>query len=231
MAGRSGAVPEAMHFSSSAAASSKRPNSFPHPRVKAHAIGQVGPSVPAASKKIVLITVCLFFACAVQVRCSHGPIGRVLVYFQIPRTAPVQSRPMLPIEHNDPINAKILAISDKIEGFVRSCFRKLHSSGVPRKTAMERIAATPRAGTVRGSGKRLATNLADGALVAWKVAQKVSTPLLITCRMRSLTLSSCAPPMSRLVQQALDNPEGSPRILARHHGELLAEDLARTIFD
>jgi len=31
---------------------------------------------------------------------------------------------MVPVEHNDPINAKILTISeDKIEGFVREPFR------------------------------------------------------------------------------------------------------------
>jgi hypothetical protein len=33
---------------------------------------------------------------------------------------------MLPVEHNDPINAKILAISeDKIEGFVREPFAEI----------------------------------------------------------------------------------------------------------
>ena len=39
---------------------------------------------------------------------------------------------MLPVEHNDPINAKILAISeDKIEGFVREPFEEIaRRSGV-----------------------------------------------------------------------------------------------------
>ena len=33
---------------------------------------------------------------------------------------------MLPVEHNDPINAKILAVSeDKIEGFVREPFEEI----------------------------------------------------------------------------------------------------------
>ena len=33
---------------------------------------------------------------------------------------------MMPVEHNDPVNAKILAVSeDKIEGFVPSRSRKL----------------------------------------------------------------------------------------------------------
>jgi DNA-binding Lrp family transcriptional regulator len=79
---------------------------------------------------------------------------------------------MTPIEHNDPINAKILAISeDKIEGFVREPFVEIaRRSDVPVETVMERIAAMLRAGTIRRVRQTLlATNLADGALVAWKV--------------------------------------------------------------
>ena len=58
---------------------------------------------------------------------------------------------MLPVEHNDPINAKILAISeDKIEGFVREPFEEIAGrSGVAVETVMERIAAMLQAGTVR----------------------------------------------------------------------------------
>src|SRR5436309_3026650 len=80
---------------------------------------------------------------------------------------------MLPVEHNDPVNAKILAISeDKIEGFVREPFEEIaRRSDVSVATVMERIAAMLRAGTVRRVRQTLlATNLADGALVAWKVA-------------------------------------------------------------
>ena len=80
---------------------------------------------------------------------------------------------MLPVEHNDPINEKILAVSeDKIEGFVREPFEEIaRRSGVAVGTVMERIAAMLRAGTVRRVRQTLlATNLADGALVAWKVA-------------------------------------------------------------
>ena len=79
---------------------------------------------------------------------------------------------MLPVEHNDPINAQILAISeDKIEGFVREPFEEIaHRSGVAVDIVMARIAAMLRAGTVRRVRQTLlATNLADGALVAWKV--------------------------------------------------------------
>jgi DNA-binding Lrp family transcriptional regulator len=79
---------------------------------------------------------------------------------------------MLPAEHNDPINAKILAISeDKIEGFVREPFAEIaRRSGVEVDIVMARISAMLRAGTIRRVRQTLlATNLADGALVAWKV--------------------------------------------------------------
>src|SRR5438128_11439585 len=79
---------------------------------------------------------------------------------------------MLPVEHNDPINAKILAASeDKIEGFVREPFEEIaRRSGVDIDVVIARIAAMLRAGTIRRVRQTLlATNLADGALVAWKV--------------------------------------------------------------
>jgi hypothetical protein len=79
---------------------------------------------------------------------------------------------MLPIEHDDPLNAKILAISeDKIEGFVREPFQEIAKrSGVDVDLVMTRIGAMLRAGTIRRVRQTLlATNLADGALVAWKV--------------------------------------------------------------
>src|SRR5215212_9786225 len=79
---------------------------------------------------------------------------------------------MLPTEHDDPINAKILAVSeDKIEGFVREPFAEIaRRSGLTGEVVMARIAAMLRAGTVRRVRQTLlATNLADGALVAWKV--------------------------------------------------------------
>jgi DNA-binding Lrp family transcriptional regulator len=81
---------------------------------------------------------------------------------------------MLPVEHNDPINAEILAISeDKIEGFVREPFEEIAlRSSVDPDTVMARIAAMLRAGTIRRVRQTLlATNLADGALVAWKVSE------------------------------------------------------------
>src|SRR6476620_10275126 len=82
---------------------------------------------------------------------------------------------MLPVEHNDPVNAKILAISeDKIEGFVREPFEEIaNRSGVAVEVVMVRIAAMLRAGTIRRVRQTLlATNLAEGALVAWKVPEE-----------------------------------------------------------
>jgi DNA-binding Lrp family transcriptional regulator len=81
---------------------------------------------------------------------------------------------VLATEHNDPINEKILAISeDKIEGFVREPFEEIaRRSGVSADVVMARIAAMLRARTIRRVRQTLlATNLADGALVAWKVPE------------------------------------------------------------
>src|SRR5438067_2461357 len=82
---------------------------------------------------------------------------------------------MLPVEHNDPINARILAVSeDKIAGFVREPFEEIaRRSGVGVDLVMARIAAMLRAGTIRRVRQTLlATNLAAGALVAWKVPEE-----------------------------------------------------------
>jgi hypothetical protein len=79
---------------------------------------------------------------------------------------------MLPVEHNDPVNAKILAVSeDKISGFAREPFEEIATrSGVDVETVMARLRAMLEAGTIRRIRQTLlATNLADGALVAWKV--------------------------------------------------------------
>src|SRR5437868_15221957 len=82
---------------------------------------------------------------------------------------------MLPVEHDDPVNAKILAVSeDKIEGFVGEPLEEIaNRSGVGVEIVMARIAAMLRAGTIRRVRQTLlATNLAEGALVAWKVPEE-----------------------------------------------------------
>ena len=86
---------------------------------------------------------------------------------------------MLPVEHNDPINAKILAVSeDKIAGFVREPFREIATrSGIELETVIARLRAMLEAGTIRRIRQTLlATNLADGALVAWKVPAEKLEP-------------------------------------------------------
>ena len=82
---------------------------------------------------------------------------------------------MSEIEHNDPINAQILAISeDKIQGFVREPFIEIAArSGVPLETVIGRIRTMLAAGTIRRVRQTLvASNLANGALVAWKVSEE-----------------------------------------------------------
>jgi DNA-binding Lrp family transcriptional regulator len=77
----------------------------------------------------------------------------------------------LPTTHTDPINAKILAISeDRIQGFVRDPFGTIaEKAEVDVETVMERIEAMLRGGTIRRVRQTLmATNLAEGALVAWQ---------------------------------------------------------------
>jgi len=77
-----------------------------------------------------------------------------------------------PVTHTDPINAKILSISeDRIQGFVRDPFGEIAAqSGVDLDTVLERIRAMLKGGTIRRVRQTLmATNLAEGALVAWQV--------------------------------------------------------------
>ena len=76
-----------------------------------------------------------------------------------------------PIAHTDATNAKILAISeDRIQGFVRDPIGEIaERSGIDAETVVERIKAMLRAGTIRRVRQTLmATNLAEGALVAWQ---------------------------------------------------------------
>src|SRR6266536_4187067 len=77
----------------------------------------------------------------------------------------------LPIETIDPLNSRILAVSeDRIQGFQRDPLGEIaRQSGVEPPVVIERIQAMLRAGTVRRVRQTLlATNLAQGALVAWQ---------------------------------------------------------------
>ncbi len=78
----------------------------------------------------------------------------------------------VPITHTDPVNARILAVSeDRIQGFVRDPITVIaEQSGLDTDTVVERIRAMLEGGTIRRVRQTLmATNLAEGALVAWQV--------------------------------------------------------------
>jgi hypothetical protein len=73
---------------------------------------------------------------------------------------------------HDPVNAKILAVSeDRLQGFQRDPLSEIaRQSGVELAVVIDRIQALLRAGTIRRVRQTLlATNLAQGALVAWQV--------------------------------------------------------------
>ena len=78
----------------------------------------------------------------------------------------------VPVEITDPVNARILAVSeDRIAGFLVDPFDAIaRLADVPRDTVISRLRAMLAAGTIRRIRQTLmATNLAPGALVAWRV--------------------------------------------------------------
>jgi hypothetical protein len=80
-----------------------------------------------------------------------------------------------PIEIRDAINARILAVSeDKLQGFQRDPWGEIaRQTGVDADRVIERVRAMLEAGTIRRVRQTLlATNLAQGALVAWQVPEE-----------------------------------------------------------
>src|SRR3954452_24730340 len=80
--------------------------------------------------------------------------------------------PAVPTEITDPINARILAVSeDRIAGFLVAPFAEIaRLSDLDVNVVHERLRAMLAAGTIRRIRQTLmATNLAPGALVAWRV--------------------------------------------------------------
>lgn len=78
----------------------------------------------------------------------------------------------IPTEISDPINARILAVSeDRISGFVNEPFAEIaFNAGLTEEVVIERLRAMLSAGVIRRIRQTLmATNLAPGALVAWRV--------------------------------------------------------------
>ncbi len=77
-----------------------------------------------------------------------------------------------PVAVDDPINSEILKISeDRIEGFLRDPLGEIaRRSGIDIGVVIERVRAMLEAGTIRRVRQTLlATNLAHGALVAWRL--------------------------------------------------------------
>jgi DNA-binding Lrp family transcriptional regulator len=80
--------------------------------------------------------------------------------------------PPIPTEISDPVNARILAVSeDRISGFVEEPFAAIGlATDLSEDLVIERLRAMLSAGVVRRIRQTLmATNLAPGALVAWRV--------------------------------------------------------------
>jgi hypothetical protein len=85
----------------------------------------------------------------------------------------------VPANVDDPVNAQILAVSeDRVEGFSRYPLQAIaEASGADLDTVIERIRAMLEAGTIRRVRQTLlATSLAPGALVAWKVPADLIKP-------------------------------------------------------
>ena len=81
----------------------------------------------------------------------------------------------VPTEHDDPLNAQILSVSeDLVAGFQEKPFHVIaQQSDVPLETVLTRIRAMLEAGVIRRVRQTLlATKLAHGALVAWRVSPK-----------------------------------------------------------
>jgi DNA-binding Lrp family transcriptional regulator len=81
--------------------------------------------------------------------------------------------PPIPTEISDPVNARILAVSeDRISGFVEEPYAAIGAAAdLSEEVVIERLRAMLSAGVVRRIRQTLmATNLAPGALVAWRVA-------------------------------------------------------------
>ena len=78
----------------------------------------------------------------------------------------------VPSDISDPVNARILAVSeDRIAGFVEEPFAEMAAAtGLTEDAVIERLRAMLSAGVIRRIRQTLmATNLAPGALVAWRV--------------------------------------------------------------
>ena len=96
---------------------------------------------------------------------THNTVFCRLIYCEMKTT-------LAPFELSDPINARILAVSeDKLQGFQREPWHEIaQQSGLEPDLVIERVRAMLQGGTIRRVRQTLlATNLAQGALIAWQV--------------------------------------------------------------
>jgi DNA-binding Lrp family transcriptional regulator len=90
-------------------------------------------------------------------------------------SAEAPPRAAAPHSPSDPINRRILEISeDQIRGFVRYPIAEIaRRSEVDMRTVVERIRTMLEGGTIRRVRQTLlATNVAQGALIAWKISEE-----------------------------------------------------------
>jgi DNA-binding Lrp family transcriptional regulator len=88
-------------------------------------------------------------------------------------TINLAAAPKAPAEISDPVNARILAVSeDRIAGFVNEPFAQIaFAADLSEDVVIERLRAMLASGVIRRIRQTLmATNLAPGALVAWLVS-------------------------------------------------------------
>ncbi len=81
----------------------------------------------------------------------------------------------IPVKPEDPINTAILSVAeDQLNGFHQHPFHDIsRQTGIPIGTVLERLKAMKQAGVIRRLRQTLkATNLAQGALVAWNVSSQ-----------------------------------------------------------
>ena len=86
--------------------------------------------------------------------------------------SPSTSYASVPAEVTDAVNARILAVSeDRVAGFRRHPFAEIaRLAELPESLVLERVRAMLASGTIRRVRQTLmATNLAPGALVAWRI--------------------------------------------------------------
>jgi len=138
----------------------------------------------------------------------------------------------IPTEHDDPINAKILSISeDLVSGYQEDPFALIaKESGVEIDIVLQRIRAMLDAGVIRRVRQTmLATKLAHGALVAWRLPEeKLNDAFDFMANEPGAKLDVAAEMMTTTV---VDLSDEEWRILLALKEELKPEEIIRNCWD